>query len=124
MRTQGSGRPLTERERAVLVAMIERGVDDDDPPSEEDRQRWLAQVPEVRVVGGCRCGTCPSLELRPTGTPETDPWETQVVLEAGADGALLLLFVHDDRLSELELAPVGDRTFEQLPDVEQMTFYR
>jgi len=122
--TQGSGRPLTEREQAVLVAMIERGVDDDDPPSDEDRQRWLAQVPEVRVVGGCRCGTCPSVEFRATGTPETGPWETQVVLEAGADGALLLLFVHDDRLSELELAPVGESVFVEFPAVEQMTFYR
>ena len=124
MSTSGRARPLTERERAVLVAMVERGVDDDDPPSDEDRRRWLTQVPEVRVLGGCGCGTCPSIRFRPTGTPETDPWESQVVLEAGADGALLLLFVHDDRLSELELAPVDDRTFDELPDVEQMTFYR
>jgi len=122
--TRAPGRPLTERERAVLVAVVERGVDDDDPPSDEDRQRWLAQVPEVRVVGGCRCGTCPSIEFRRTGTPETDPWETQVVLQAGAEGALLLLFVHDDRLSELELAPTGDLVFEELPVVEDMEFYR
>jgi len=117
-------RPLTERERAVLVAVVERGVDDDDPPSHEDRERWLAQVPGVRVVGGCGCGTCPSIRFRPTGTPEADPWETQVVLEASAEGALLLLFVHDDRLSELELAPVGDQVFHELPDVEQLVFSR
>lgn len=45
------------------------------------------------------------------------------MLQASATGALLLLFVDDDSLSELELAPLSERTsFQQFPDATGLVF--
>jgi len=119
-------RPLTPREKAVLIAMIERGVtmDDDTPVSDADRSRWLAQVAHTRAGRPCGCGTCPSIGLTDVDglTPELQ--DDRVVLQASATGALLLLFVDEDRLSELELAPMSDKTsFHQFPDPDGMSFF-
>lgn len=120
-------RPLTHREKAVLVAMIERGVtmDHDAPVTDADRSRWLAQVPHTRAGRSCGCGTCPSIGLTDAegSTPEMP--DDRVVLHASATGALLLLFVDEDRLSELELAPLSDKTsFDQFPNPEGLDFFQ
>ncbi len=98
-------------------------MDDDATVTDDDRARWLRQVPHTRAGRRCDCGTCPSIELTdPTGaTP--DMRNSRVVLEASTTGALLLLFVDDDQLSYLELAPLDDgTTFQQFPDVLGLRF--
>ena len=118
-------RQLTSREEAVLVALITRGdqMDNDVTVTDDDRARWLRQVPQTRAGRRCDCGTCPSIVLTdPAGvTPEVR--NSRVVLEASTTGALLLLFIDDDRLSYLELAPLDDGTaFQQFPDAQGLHF--
>lgn len=118
-------RPLTPREEAVLVALITRGeyMDNDATVTDEDRARWLMQVPHTRAGRGCDCGTCPSIELNDTAGATPDMQHSRVVLEAGTTGALLLLFIDDDHLSYLELAPLDDgTTFQQFPDAQGLRF--
>jgi hypothetical protein len=104
-------RALTDRELAVLSFMVEHGVRVDGA----DRARWHAQL-AGRAGRPCGCGTCRSVELTDADgvTPQADG--RRVVLEAQTDEALLLLFVDDDRLSYLELAPLGERTFDAFPE--------
>jgi hypothetical protein len=54
-------RPLTPREEAVLVALSTRGeyMDNYATVTDEDRARWLRQVPHTRAGRRCDCGTCP-----------------------------------------------------------------
>lgn len=42
------------------------------------------------------------------------------MLEAGCPGALLLLFIDDDQLSYLELAPVADEVFAEFPPADTL----
>ncbi|GAA2034265.1 hypothetical protein WDZ16_16585 [Pseudokineococcus marinus] len=121
-----SPRPLTLREEAVLVAMIERGVTmgDDTSVTDADRSRWLAQVPRTRAGRPCGCGTCPSIGLTDTDGSTPELHDDRVVLQASTTGALLLLFIDGDRLSELELAPLSDGTpFSQFPDPDGLSFF-
>lgn len=114
-------RPLTRRERDVLALLIDRAApfDPDEAGSrvsDADRTRWRSQLRTTRAGRPCGCGSCPSVELTSDdgGSPGTTGRRT--VLGAESDEALLLLFVDDDRLSYLELAPTGDRTFLEFPD--------
>ncbi len=117
-------RELTSQEEAVLVALITRGpcLDEDFVITDDDRARWLAQVPQTRAGRRCGCGTCPSFELTDLAgaTPGMD--SSRVVLEASTTGALLMLFVDDDRLSYLELAPLDDKSYSQFPDSRDLRF--
>lgn len=115
-------RPLTVRERETLVALAERGTPSDGAAvTAEDRRRWLAQVPSVRAGARCRCGTCPSIVLTDEAGTTPDGGD-RVVLEASAAGALLLLFVDDDRFSYLELAPLDDdASFAKFPAASTFT---
>ena len=110
-------RPLDDRERAMLVAMVERGtaVDEDVVVTPADRARWLAQVPATWAGQPCGCGTWPSVELTDADGVTPAGEQTRVVLEGSTTGALVLLFVDDDRLSWLELAPTGDTSFSRFP---------
>ena len=94
----------------MLVALVRSGRGDGGGTtvSRDDRERWLAQVPATRAGRGCTCGTCPSIELTDaTGsTPGTEG--DRVVLSGSTSDAVLLLFIDDDRLSYLELAPLSD----------------
>ncbi|MEJ5868484.1 hypothetical protein WDV85_12135 [Pseudokineococcus sp. 5B2Z-1] len=115
-------RPLTHREEAVLVALITRGAwagDDGVVLTTDDRARWLAQVPTTRAGRRCTCGTCPSIELTDTAGWRPDAGDGRVVLQAGASGATLLLFVDEDRLSYLELAPDAS-AFHDFPDPQEL----
>ncbi|WP_264030452.1 hypothetical protein [Cellulosimicrobium sp. SH8] len=87
----------------------------------EDRRRWLAQVDAVRVVGTCGCGMCPTIDLAVPGVPDATA-APLVVLEAGVDRALVLLFVDADLLSCLELAPLDDTRFVELPPANELRF--
>lgn len=115
-------RPLDDRERAMIVAMVERGAtfDDDVVVTPADRARWLAQVPGTWAGRPCGCGTCPSVELTDADGVTPAGERTRVVLEGGTTGALVLLFVDDDRLSYLELAPTDDTSFSRFPPVSDL----
>ena len=119
-------RPLTSREQAVLVALITRGdhMDDDATVTDDDRSRWLRQVPHTRAGRRCDCGTCPSTELTDTAGATPDMRNSRVVLQASTPGVLLLLlFIDDDHLSYLELAPLDDgTTFQHFPDAQSLHF--
>ncbi|WP_369070166.1 hypothetical protein [Kineococcus terrestris] len=116
-------RPLTARERGALTALLERGtsVDDERTVTGEDRARWLAQVPGTFAGRRCGCGSCPSVELTDAAGRTPAAGDGRVVLEASAPGALLLLFVDEDRLSYLELAPLDDDGVEEFPDAEEIS---
>ncbi|WP_432547994.1 hypothetical protein [Kineococcus sp. SYSU DK004] len=115
-------RPLTDRERGALTALLERGTGSAGgrPVTAEDRARWSAQVPGTLAGRRCGCGTCPSVELTDAAGRTPASGDGRVVLEASAPGALLLLFVDEDRLSYLELAPLDDAGVAEFPDAGQV----
>lgn len=118
-------RPLTSREEAVLVALITQGtcLDDDVIVTDDDRARWLAQVPQTQAGRACGCGNCPSIELTDPAGATPDMHDSRVVLAASTAGALLLLFLDDDRLSYLELAPQDEGvTYHQFPEPRSVWF--
>lgn len=115
-------RTLTTRERETLIAMIAHASEGSASP--EQRRRWTDQVPDTRVGGVCECGTCPSIELVDAEGREPDMDGERIVLTAGLrDGtALMLLFIDDDRLSYLELAPVDETVFAEFPPAGELGF--
>ena len=115
-----SARALSPREQDVLAWMVEHAQPldaggSDDVVEDADRARWRAQLTTTRAGRPCDCGSCPSIELTGTAGTRSETTGSRVVLEAQTDEAVLLLFVDDDRLSYLELAPTGDRTFAEFP---------
>lgn len=117
-------RELDDRERELIVFLLENAEGIDEPISAEQRATWLAQVPQLRVGGVCGCGTCPSIDLVTAERPkaaqtreEVEALESRTVLDAGTDGAMVLLFIDDDWPSYLELAPTGDEVFSEFPAV-------
>lgn len=118
-------RPLTDRERDALIAMIDRAVpsDDDPQPSPDDRRRWRSQIPDIRAGRRCECGQCPSIELCTDASTAPAAHDTRVVLQASTTDALLLLFIDDDTLSYLELAPISDDVaIAEFPDPDAIAF--
>ncbi|WP_432572298.1 hypothetical protein [Kineococcus sp. SYSU DK005] len=116
-------RALTPNEQQALIAVLQRGTSSDAqrPVTTADRARWLAQVPRTRAGRTCGCGTCPSIELTDAAGRIPLTGGGRLVLEAEAAGALLMLFVDEDRLSYLELAPLevedGASTFPAPEDI-------
>ena len=111
-------RPLTPIERDLLIALIEEGADLSSGVeiTAAERAAWLSQVAATFAGARCACGMCPSIELVDADgrSPECD--QRRVVLEASTDDAVLLLFIDDDRLSYLELAPIDpDATIDAFP---------
>ncbi|MCI5825777.1 MAG: hypothetical protein MR006_03845 [Arcanobacterium sp.] len=118
------GRQLTESERALVTAMIERAsVNDGNAVTPEDRRRWLGQVDDLRVVGTCGCGTCPSIEF-----VSGDDVGNRLWLEAwdNKQNAGILLFVDNGALSYLEVYPADWKEAGEsvaLPRVSDVDFY-
>jgi len=110
-------RALTTREREAIIALLERGISTirNLPITTADRARWLSQVPHTLAGRLCGCGICPSIELTDAEghTPATT--DGRVILQAEAPGAVLMLFVEEDRLSYLELAPLAGDTITVFP---------
>lgn len=110
-------RPLRRRERETLEVLLAVDV----PGVEALR----AQLPGTVVTRRCSCG-CPSVELEPPADAPLAAVATTVPVEAiglGAYGeaeAMVLLFVHDGRLSYLEYAPLEERTPTKLPPVHRI----
>ncbi len=87
-----------------------------DGVEDADRARWRAQRVTTRAGRPCGCGSCPSIELTDTAGVSPELTRSRVVLDAQTNEGMLLLFIDDDQLSYLELAPMGDRTFADFPD--------
>ena len=116
---------MSPRERAVLEAMISHAHDfaESSSPDAASRQRWLAQLGGTRAGRRCECGTCPSIALEDASGRTPTMADSRVVLSADAPGALLLLFIDDDQLSYLELAPLEpDARIAEFPAVEFIGF--
>ena len=104
-------RELTDAEVVVLTAMIQHAPPVIDPESvtEEQRAKWLGQVPRVSVARECGCGTCASIEFALDGVPVPQAWsdEALFVYDVWQD-ALVFVHIINDVIRELEVAPVQD----------------
>jgi hypothetical protein len=119
------GRALSAREREVLEAMVRFAPDFSGQHSvdEVSRQHWLAQVAGTRAGRRCECGDCPSIELEDAQGSTPSFTHSRIVLSASAPDALVLLFIDDDQLSYLELAPIDpDDQVDEFPALELFDF--
>ncbi|MYM18962.1 hypothetical protein GSY69_02945 [Brevibacterium sp. 5221] len=132
-------RPLTERETAVLLAMIEHATEDE--PTLDDaepstvtpaqRERWRAAVGGLVVTETCGCGTCPTITLAPedeaSGTSAAEAGMPGAngggsPLMASSEGGVLLLFADERTPRMLEFAPVQGGVFDEFPPPAQIVF--
>lgn len=143
-------RELTAREREITLFLIRRATsspDEEDyarftpeqregwdppvPITAEQRRTWENSLAEVVVTNGCKCGTCPTIGMRPRHRSDDENRDDvgddgdcseRIVLDAGTQGAMLLLFIDDDSPSCLELAPTEDGiSFAQFPSPDRIS---
>ena len=115
-------RALTLREREAIIAVLERGTNIRKLPiTTADRARWLSQVPHTLAGRSCECGICPSIELTDAEGHTPATVDGRVVLQAEAPGAVLHLFIDEDRLSYLELAPLAGDSITVFPASTDIT---
>ena len=115
-------RALTPREREAIIAVLERGTNIRNRPiTTADRARWLSQVPDTLAGRSCGCGICPSIELTDAEGHTPATVDGRVVLQAEAPGAVLHLFIDEDRLSYLELAPLAGDSITMFPASTDIT---
>lgn len=114
--TDSIGRPLAERERAVLRHLLAAPVEGVEPLRD--------QVEVASVEGSWSDGAGPSVDISvPSAAPAAALPDGVVPIEAdvtGADGEYageLLLWLKDGRLCALEYAWVTDEPPTGLPDV-------
>lgn len=119
--TNDAGRPLTELERSVALAMIDHATDDRVTPSPEDRCRWRELIGRATVCGHCDCGLCPSVDLAIDGVPVESCNGRRLVLEASADNRGVILFIDDDKPSYLEVYGFDDDPVD-MPRPEELIF--
>ncbi|QYJ04509.1 hypothetical protein KUV85_02170 [Nocardioides panacisoli] len=104
-------RPLTDRERAVLDALL-AGEFEGAGAMREQRQA-------ARVVGVCGCG-CPSIDFAVfSGVGMTVLVDANVV---GTDDGLFL-FAMGDQLGGIEYVSNSDQMAAELPDPAQLQIY-
>jgi hypothetical protein len=117
-------RPLTARERDLLLALLARGTafGSDESITESDRERWAEHAAAAMVHGTCGCGSCPSIDLAPGAKADSASPGRRTVLEASTADAFLLVFIDDDRPTYLELAPFGDDPITEFPLVADVIF--
>jgi hypothetical protein len=96
-------RPLTDRERAVLDALLAINVD--------GIERLRKQAAEVRVVGMCECG-CPSIDFH-----KQPGVGMSILVNAGVRGTYdgLFLYALDGRLGGIEYVSNADAMPVELP---------
>ncbi|WAL40810.1 hypothetical protein BRM1_02765 [Brevibacterium sp. BRM-1] len=140
-RPPGQPRPLTERETAVLLAMIEHASEAKpglasaatSGVTPAQRERWRAAVGGLVVTDTCGCGTCPTITLTPedeasgasaagTGMPGVDGGGGGSPLMASSEGGILLLFADERTPRMLEFAPVQGGVFDEFPPPAQIVF--
>ncbi|GGN87768.1 hypothetical protein GCM10010112_70700 [Actinoplanes lobatus] len=104
-------RPLTERERAVLDALLATDVD-----GAADLRR---QAVDVQVTGGCGCG-CPSIDFRAGRGMIV---RVDAVVHGGHDSLFLYTFAepeHGEVLGGIEYAGIGDEHRTELPPPDRL----
>lgn len=135
----GQPRPLTERETAVLLAMIEHAPEATpglasvatSGVTPAQRERWKAAVGGLVVTDTCGCGTCPTITLTPedeasgasaaeAGMPGADGGGSPLM--ASSEGGVLLLFADERTPRMLEFAPVQGGVFDEFPPPAQIVF--
>lgn len=116
-------RGLTERERDVLVTMIEHGVPSLGGTADETfRASLRAQVEGLRVWGGCGCEHCPSIDLGDASGPNAMNEGPRVILDGTRGTEGLLLFVDSGKLSYLEQYSVTDDVFDEFVPAGEIDF--
>lgn len=60
---------------------------------------------DLRVVGTCECGTCPSIYLADPAGPAAGDHRATRIIEASTEAALVLLHLQADVPTFLEIAP-------------------
>ncbi|NUS44617.1 MAG: hypothetical protein HOQ24_13130 [Mycobacteriaceae bacterium] len=106
-------RPLTEVERNVLSAMLDRPF----PGAPQLR----AQLATARVVGQCHCG-CPTVDLAVDVTLPTAVVDSRIPVEAAVPDGGLILFVEEGRLSSLEYYHLAEDPPPYFPAPDQLRF--
>lgn len=115
-------RSLRERERAVLIVMIDNDHDLSDPVpviTVEQRQNWRDQAGSVQVGGVYGCGKCPTIDL--VDKNATEPAGRRIVLSGFRGDEGILLFIDGDRLSCLELYSHTDDVIDMFPRPNEIT---
>lgn len=97
-------RPLSERERTVLDALLAVEFDGVEALREQAR--------EAQVVGGCGCG-CPSIDFS-SQRGDGMGLKVNAALRGSYDG--LFLFTLGDRLGGIEYVSSSDEMAAELPD--------
>lgn len=105
-------RPLTDRERAVLDALL--AVDF------EGVESCRRQAPEVRVIGMCGCG-CPSVDFH--NEPGVG---MSILVNAGVRGSFdgLFMYAIAGRLGGIEYVSNSDEMAVELPDPSTLEIQR
>jgi hypothetical protein len=108
-------RPLTERERAVLDALLSAEFD--------GVAELRAQAAGVVVVGGCTCG-CPSIDFQ-RGRGSGMSIRVNAGVRDLPDSGLFLYTIEDPGRGELlggiEWVGAGDRHPDQLPEPDRLS---
>lgn len=118
-------RPLTVTEHETLVAMITRAgeLSGERTVTADERQAWLARVPDLRVDEMCECGSCPSISLVAEPPARVTEGADRVVLGAALSDGLVLLFIDDGVPSYVELAPHDDETaYAEFPGAAALSY--
>lgn len=118
-------RDLTNAEKAVLAAVIDKGdaqgfaVE----PSAEERHQWLEMIADLTVSKECECGYCPSIALAHKGEAVSEEETPDGILSAGSRlaGMGVMVFIYGGRPGFCEVVPPGDGEVE-LQKVEDLTF--
>jgi hypothetical protein len=102
-------RPLTDRERAVLDALLSVDFDGVDELRE--------QASSVVVSGGCGCG-CPSIDFQHPATPPGMQVQTSASIAGTNDG--LFVFTEGTWLGGIEYMPIDEPMPDELPDPSRL----
>jgi hypothetical protein len=109
-------RDLNSAERDLLRWVLKR--------SAAEPERYLEQIPRLRVVGRCGCG-CPTVDLALEGQPHSRDAVARLIAEAEGQSPEgisvgVLVFAKDEVLSVLEVYSVAGDALFSLPSPDAL----
>ncbi len=109
-------RELTDAERKLLEWLIANGTD--------DAPAYASQLPQVKVVGGCKCG-CPSLDLAVGDKQSRTHGISTVLADVGGhspEGVPVIVILHacEGEISLLEVVSTDETQRFSLPTPEMI----